>query len=55
MDMLCLLENILNMKTISISDTKDEEGKVRVVNQTETLKILEKQDQMIEEFKAWIW
>ena len=55
MDMLYLLENILNMKTISISDAKDEEGKIRVINQTETLKILEKQDQMIEEFKNWVW
>ena len=55
MDMLYLLENILNMKTISIKDAKDEDGKVKVINQSETLKILEKQDKMIEEFKCWVW
>ena len=43
------------MKTISISDAKDDDGKVRVINQTETVKVLEKQERMIEEFKTWVW
>lgn len=55
MDMLYLLENILNMKTIAIYDTPDPQKKTRILNQTETVKILEKQDKLIEEFKNWIW
>ena len=55
-DMLRLLENILNMKTISIYDTIDTGvTKVSVLNQSETVKALEKQDKMIEEFKSWVW
>lgn len=55
MDMLYLLENILNMKTIAIYDTPDPKAKIRIINQNETVKILEKQDKMISEFKNWVW
>ena len=55
MDMLYLMENILNMKTLCISDAKDDYGKIRVINKDETVKILDKQDQMIQEFKDWVW
>ena len=55
MDMLYLMENILNMKTIAIYDTPDPQKKVRVINQGETVKILEKQDKMVSEFKRWVW
>ncbi len=55
MDMLYLMENILNMKTLTISDSKDPKGKIRLLNKEETIKILEKQDKMINEFKSWVW
>ncbi len=55
MDMLYLLENILNMKTIAIYDNPDPIKKVRIINQNETVKILEKQEKMIAEFKKWVW
>ena len=55
MDMLYLLEHILNMKTITIKDAIDDDGKIRVINQAETVKVLEKQDQMIREFQSWVW
>lgn len=57
MDMLYLLENTLNMKTIAIMDTVeiDAKTKKRVLNQEETIKALEKQKSMIETFQKWIW
>ena len=55
MDMLYLLENILNMKTLAIYDIPDPKKKTRILNQKETVKIIEKQDKMIAEFKSWVW
>lgn len=55
MDMLYLLENTLNMKTISIIDVVDVSSKKKEVNQKETIKALEKQKLMIETFQSWIW
>ena len=55
MEMLYLLENILNMKTIAIYDTPDTRKSTRILNQNETVKALEKQDRMIATFKSWVW
>ena len=55
MEMLRLLENILNMKTLAIFDTVDPHSKTRILNQAETVKVLEKQDKMIAEFQSWVW
>jgi len=55
MEMLRLLENILNMKTLAIFDTVDPHSKTRIINQAETVKVLEKQDKMIAEFQNWVW
>ena len=55
MEMLRLLENILNMKTLAVYDTIDPNSKIRVLNQSETVKVLEKQDKMIAEFQDWVW
>ena len=55
MEMLQLMERTLNMKTISITDAIDDDGKIRVVNQSETIKALEKQEEMIAEFQSWVW
>ena len=55
MDMLRLLENILNMKTLAVFDVADPHSKARLLNQTETVKLLEKQEEMIAEFQKWVW
>ena len=58
MDMLCILENTLNMKTLSVYDMKDSATsgkKIKVLNQEETVKLLEKQKQMISAFQDWVW
>ena len=59
MEMLYLLENTLNMKTIAIHDTVKsnltKSGTVSVLNETETVLALEKQEKMIKEFRKWVW
>lgn len=55
MDMLYLLEHILNMKTLAVYDYVDPQKKTRILNNKETMKVLEKQDKMIAEFKIWVW
>lgn len=58
MDMLYILENTLNMKTLAVHDLKDPsdpECKTRVINQDETVKLIEKQRFMIETFQKWVW
>ena len=55
MPMLHLLENILNMKTPVITDYKNPYSSARVINNGETVKLLEKQDRMIAEFQQWVW
>ncbi len=56
MDMLYVLENTLNMKTLTVSDAKDPNNpKLRVIDQDETVKLLEKQKFMIDTFQKWVW
>lgn len=55
MDMLYILENTLNMRTITITDVVDIKTKKRAINQEETIKALEKQKFMVETFQKWIW
>ena len=55
MNMLTILENTLNMKTLTVTDVKDELTKTRVLNQEETVKVLEKQEQMVRTFRIWVW
>ena len=43
------------MKTIAIYDNPDPKAKIRIINQGETVKILEKQEKMIAEFRKWVW
>lgn len=56
---LYILERTLNMKTVSVTDeiacTTTKSGKKRVVNQSETVLALEKQQKMILEFQRWVW
>ncbi len=58
MDMLYILENTLNMKTLTVSEFKDQSDpncKTRVINQNGTVKVLEKQKFMIDTFRNWVW
>lgn len=59
MDALTLLENTLNMKTIKIEDKMEDPSgfrkEISIMNRNETLKILEKQEKLIKEFKDWVW
>lgn len=58
-DALHILERTLNMKNIAVTDEivclKNESGKKRVVNQTETMLAIEKQQKLIKEFQNWVW
>ena len=54
-----ILERTLNMKTVCVTDEisclTTKSGKKRVVNQAETVAVLEKQKRMIAEFQKWVW
>ncbi len=54
MDMLYLMENTLNMKTLSVSDSSLGGIGPRVINRNETVKLIEKQEQMIAEFRRFV-
>ena len=58
MNMLHILENTLTMKTLTATKPKDPhdiECKDRILDQDETLKLLEKQKYMIGAFQKWVW
>ena len=54
-----LVPQVLNMKTVFVTDEvkslTNKSGKKRKLNKTETLLALEKQKQLIEKFKEWVW
>lgn len=56
---LYILEKTLNMQSISIKDEvacpTNKTGKKRIVNQTETILALEKQQKLIKAFQDWVW
>lgn len=56
---LYILEKTLNMKAVAVTDEKisltNASGKKRVINQSETVLALEKQQKMIKEFQRWVW
>lgn len=56
---LHILERTLNMKTVFVTDEvsslTNKSGKKRVINKTETLLALDKQNKLIESFKDWVW
>ncbi|MBE6958024.1 MAG: hypothetical protein E7447_02580 [Ruminococcaceae bacterium] len=56
---LYILERTLNMKTVCVTDevscSSNKSGKKRVINQSETVAVLEKQKKLIEEFQKWVW
>ena len=59
MEALHILERTLNMKTVSvtkeISCPTNSSGKKRVVDESETVAAIEKQQKMIKEFQRWVW
>ena len=56
---LHILEKTLNMKTVVVKDEvncpTNASGKKKVINKTETVAALEKQQKMIDAFKKWVW
>lgn len=56
MDAYSILEETLNLRTVTVRDRVEEDGSVRyVLNKQETMLAREKQDQMKELFKNWIF
>lgn len=56
---LYILERTLNMKSVAVTDEvvckTNSSGKKRVINQSETILAIEKQNKMIKMFQKWIW
>lgn len=56
---LHILERTLNMKSVAVTDevacNTNSSGKKRVINQSETILGIEKQNKMIKAFQKWIW
>ncbi len=56
MDAYSIIEETLNLRTVTVRDRVEEDGKVRyVLNKTETMLAREKQNQIKEAFKNWIF
>lgn len=56
---LHILERTLNMKSVAVTDEvvckTNSSGKKRVINRSETILAIEKQNKMIKAFQKWIW
>lgn len=56
---LYILEKTLNMKTVSVMDEidspKNASGKKHVINKTDTLEAIDKQQKIIKAFQDWVW
>ena len=56
---LHILEKTLNMKTVSITEEvscpANASGKKRVINKSETVAAIEKQQKLIKAFQKWVW
>lgn len=56
---LHILERTLNMKSVAVTDevvcNTNSSGKKRVINQSETILAIEKQNKMIKAFQKWVW
>ena len=59
MEALHILEKTLNMRNVAVWDKvscpTNESGEKRVINEAETVAVIEKQQKMIKEFQKWIW
>ena len=56
---LHILERTLNMKSVAVTDevvcNTNSSGKKRVINQSETILAIDKQNKMIKAFQKWVW
>lgn len=56
---LHIIERTLNMKSVAVTDevvcNTNSSGKKRVINQSETILAIEKQNKMIKAFQKWVW
>ncbi len=56
---LHILERTLNMKSVAVTNevvcNTNSSGKKRVINQSETILAIEKQNKMIKAFQKWVW
>ncbi len=59
LEALHILEKTLNMKTVSVTEevncSANASGKKRVINETETVAAIEKQQKLIKAFQKWVW
>ena len=59
MEAMQILENTLNMKSVAVTDEikciYTGSGKKRIINEEETVAVLEKQQNLIKEFQKWVW
>lgn len=59
LEALHILEKTLNMKTVAVTDevvcTTSPTGKKRVINESETVAAIEKQQKLINAFQKWVW
>ncbi len=59
LEALHILEQTLNMKTVSVTDeipcADNKSGKKRVINETETAAALDRQQKLIAKFQKWVW
>ncbi len=59
LEALHIIERTLNMKAITVTDEvvclTNKSGKKRVINKSETLLAIEKQQKIIKEFQSWVW
>ncbi|MBO4217080.1 MAG: DEAD/DEAH box helicase family protein [Clostridia bacterium] len=56
---LYIIEKTLNMKTVTVTDEvscpSNASGKKRVINKAETVAAIDKQQEIIKEFRDWVW
>ncbi len=59
LEALHILEKTLNMKTVSVTEKvscpANASGKKRIINKTETVAAIEKQQKLIKAFQKWVW
>lgn len=59
MEAIYIIEKSLNMKSVAVMDKvycpQNKSGEKRVINKSETLLAIEKQNKIIKEFQGWVW
>lgn len=59
LEAIYIIEKTLNMKSVAVMDKvycpQNKSGEKRVINKSETLLAVEKQNKIIKEFQGWVW